>query len=172
MSPRRSGRTHAEPAAEAQESTRRRLEEARKVVESKLAWLERAENLARLSDDVKELGKQLSRLESMVMGLYAALEPRQTTQSVRTGNSTGTASAPRRPPSSSASPRRLWRSGGSPAKGPSSSRTGQDRCSIGSVMSGRGLTRTSCPTPPSTTSGKTAGAGSPRGRDPARSKPR
>ena len=85
MSPRRSGRTHPEPAAEAQESTRRRLDEARKVVESKLAWLERAENLARLSDDVKDLGKQLARMETMIMGLYAALEPRQATQSAQDG---------------------------------------------------------------------------------------
>ena len=85
MSPRRSGRTRPEPAADAQETTRRRLDEARKVVESKLAWLERAKNLAHLSDDVKELGKQLARLETMVMGLYAALEPRPTPQNAHDG---------------------------------------------------------------------------------------
>lgn len=85
MSPHRSGRSHAEPAAEAQESTRRRLDDARKVVESKMAWLERADNLAHLSDDVKELGKQLARLETMIMGLYAVLESRQATQGNQDG---------------------------------------------------------------------------------------
>ena len=52
------------------------MDDARKVVESKLAWMERADNLAHLSEDVKGLRRQLERLETMVMGLYAALEPR------------------------------------------------------------------------------------------------
>jgi predicted DNA-binding transcriptional regulator AlpA len=85
MSPRRSTHPHVEPTAESQESTRRRLEDARRVVESKLAWLERAEDLTHISNDVKELGKQLSRLETMVMGFYAALEPHQPTQSNQGG---------------------------------------------------------------------------------------
>ena len=76
MSPRRSERTTPSPSVEAQESARRRLDDARKVVESKLAWLERADNLAHLSEDVKGLRRQLERLETMIMGLYAALEPR------------------------------------------------------------------------------------------------
>jgi predicted DNA-binding transcriptional regulator AlpA len=52
------------------------MDDARKVVESKLAWLERADNLAHLSEYVKGLRHQLERLETMVMGLYATLEPR------------------------------------------------------------------------------------------------
>ena len=76
MSPRRSERPTPSPSAEAQESARQKMDDARKVVESKLAWMERADNLAHLSEDVKGLRRQLERLETMVMGLYAALEPR------------------------------------------------------------------------------------------------
>ena len=76
MSPRRSERPTPSPSAEAQESARRKMEDARKVVDSKLAWMERADNLAHLSEDVKGLRRQLDRLETLVMGLYAALEPR------------------------------------------------------------------------------------------------
>jgi predicted DNA-binding transcriptional regulator AlpA len=50
------------------------MQEARKIVESKFAWLERAENLARLSEDVKQLGRQMDRLETLVMGIYASVE--------------------------------------------------------------------------------------------------
>jgi len=74
MSP-RTRNSFPAPGAEAQEATKKRMEEARNIVEAKLAWLERAENLANLSEDVKLLGRQMGHLETLIMGLYAAMEP-------------------------------------------------------------------------------------------------
>ena len=77
MSPRRrTERSMPTLGVEAQEAAQRRMAEARKIVETKLAWLERAEHLAHLSDDVKHLGRQMERLETLMMGIYAAMEPR------------------------------------------------------------------------------------------------
>jgi predicted DNA-binding transcriptional regulator AlpA len=82
---RRPGSPATELKGEVRETALRRLEDARKVVETKLAWLERAENLAQLSQDVKDIGNQLGRLETMIMGLYAALEPRPQAPPTQTG---------------------------------------------------------------------------------------
>ena len=71
---RRSERLTPSPSAEAQDSAMQKMEEARRVVDSKLAWMERAEDLANLSEDVKALRRQFDRLETLVMGLYAAME--------------------------------------------------------------------------------------------------
>jgi len=85
MTPHRSSNPQTQYGVDDQGPLRQRLEETRKAVETKLAWLERADNLAHLSEDVKGLSKQIDRLESMIMGLYAALEPRQESQQYQDG---------------------------------------------------------------------------------------
>lgn len=85
MSP-RTRSSYPAPGVEAQEAANRRMEEAREIVETKFAWLERAENLAHLSEDVKQLGRQMDRLETLVMGIYAALEPHPETSRTQDGD--------------------------------------------------------------------------------------
>jgi len=87
MSSNRFDKRQIQYVSEVQESSQRKLENARKVVETKLAWFERADNLAHLSEDVKELSKQIARLETMVIGLYAVLETRQDAQQHQNGES-------------------------------------------------------------------------------------
>lgn len=79
MSPRpRSYYSAPAPGGDPSDASRRRLEEARGALERKVAWLDKANHLADLHDELRSIRKRLISLESMAIGIFTAMEARAT----------------------------------------------------------------------------------------------
>jgi predicted DNA-binding transcriptional regulator AlpA len=52
------------------------LEEARAAMERKVAWIEKANNLADLNNELRTIRERLTSLESMALGIFSAMEVR------------------------------------------------------------------------------------------------
>ena len=76
MRPRRPSTKPPSPAAVASNLSPQKVEEARKLVERKVAWLDKGTHLLELRDEMREIQKKLTTLETLVIGIFSAVEGR------------------------------------------------------------------------------------------------